>query len=78
MSPQGTFRENLVDGRVLNSLTKKDMERHFGVIERSHQTSLMLGIELLAKFNYNLENLNKKRAAVQHIDTDIEVRRGTG
>ena len=71
--PQGTFRENLVDGRVLNSLTRKDIERHLNIVDRSHQTSISLGIELLAKYSYDLEKLAVKRAACQNIDRDVEV-----
>ncbi|KAL5255967.1 hypothetical protein ACHWQZ_G011245 [Mnemiopsis leidyi] len=70
---KGTFRENLVDGRVLNSLTRKDIERHLNIVDRSHQTSISLGIELLAKYSYDLEKLAVKRAACQNIDRDVEV-----
>lgn len=70
---KGTFRENLVDGRVLNSLTRKDIERHLNIVDRSHQTSISLGIELLAKYSYDLEKLTVKRAGCQNIDRDVEV-----
>ena len=40
---QGTFRENLVDGRVINSLTKKDIERHLSVVDKSHQVGSIKG-----------------------------------
>ena len=42
-------------------------------MDRSHQTSITLGIELLAKYSYDLEKLTVKRAGCQHIDRDVEV-----
>ena len=62
-----------MDGRVLNSLTRKDIERHLNIVDRSHQTSITLGIELLAKYSYDLEKLTVKRAGCQNIDRDVEV-----
>ena len=34
-----TFLNNFVDGAVLNSLTRRDMERHLGISRKFHQVS---------------------------------------
>jgi len=70
---KGTFRENLVDGRVLNSLTKKDIEKNLCVVEKGHQGSLMLAIELLARHSFDITKLTERRNQCQHCDRDVEV-----
>lgn len=53
------FRLNLIDGRLLNSLSKKDLEKHLSVNKRANQLSLLIGVELLRKFEFDLE-VNRK------------------
>ena len=47
------FDMRLVDGRVLNSLTKSDLEKHLGVRQSSHVHSILMGIELLRQLKFN-------------------------
>eukprot|EP00064_Thunnus_orientalis_P017468 superscaffoldBa00003719_g17551 len=49
------FHTHLVDGRMLNSLTRRDLERHLNVTKKFHQVSLLLGIELLHLLNFDKE-----------------------
>ncbi|CAF0806729.1 unnamed protein product [Brachionus calyciflorus] len=58
---QGIFRLNLVDGRVLASLQKKDLEKYFGVTRKIHQNSLLLAIELLKKYDFDVDKVNELR-----------------
>ena len=49
------FREHLVDGRVLASLTKKDLEKYMGMNNRYHQESMIYGIKMLKMFNFDVK-----------------------
>lgn len=49
------FHNHLVDGRMLNSLTRRDLERHLSVNKKFHQVSLLLGIELLHSVHFDKE-----------------------
>ena len=55
------FKTNLVDGRVLASLHRKDLDKYFGIHKKIHQTSILTGIELLKKYEYDFENLKAAR-----------------
>ncbi|KAM5270331.1 kazrin isoform 2-T2 [Hipposideros larvatus] len=64
------FQNHLVDGRMLNSLMKRDLEKHLNVSKRFHQVSILLGIELLYQVNFSREALQERRARceTQNID----------
>lgn len=49
------FHTHLVDGRMLNSLTRRDLERSLNVTKKAHQVSLVLGIELLHTLHFDKE-----------------------
>lgn len=49
------FQNHLVDGRMLNSLMKRDLEKHLNVSKKFHQVSILLGIELLYQVNFSRE-----------------------
>jgi len=49
------FHTHLVDGRMLSSLTRRDLERHLNITKKFHQVSLLLGIELLQLLNFDKE-----------------------
>lgn len=49
------FHNHLVDGRMLNSLTRHDLERHLNITKKFHQVSLLLGIELLQLLHFDKE-----------------------
>ena len=49
----------LVDCRVLNQLSKKDLEKHLNIHRKFHQASIIHGIELLRRLNFNKEVRNQ-------------------
>ncbi|KAB0402252.1 hypothetical protein E2I00_013717, partial [Balaenoptera physalus] len=53
------FQNHLVDGRMLNSLMKRDLEKHLNVSKKFHQISILLGIELLYQVNFSRERVLK-------------------
>lgn len=50
-----TFQTQLVDGRVLNSLSRRDLERFLNISDHFHQTSLLLAIQLLQMLSFDKE-----------------------
>ncbi|KTG42517.1 hypothetical protein cypCar_00002844 [Cyprinus carpio] len=49
------FHTHLVDGRLLSTLTRTDLEKHLHVSKKAHQNSLLLGIQLLHTLNFDKE-----------------------
>ena len=49
------FEEHLVDGRLLNALTKKDLEKHLGIHRKFHQVSILHAVQLLRNINFDKE-----------------------
>ena len=49
------FEEHLVDGRLLNALTKKDLEKHLGIHRKFHQMSILHAVQLLRHINFDKE-----------------------
>lgn len=49
------FENNLVDGRILNSLGRKDLEKHFDIHRKFHQASILHGVELLRRMEFDKE-----------------------
>lgn len=47
------FRGYLIDGRLLNTLKKKELEKHLNVSRKFHQASIFCGIELLRMFKFD-------------------------
>ena len=43
----------LIDARMLEHLTKKDLRMVLKVLDSSHRNSLQYGISVLKKLNYN-------------------------
>ncbi|XP_069545202.1 kazrin-A isoform X2 [Brachyistius frenatus] len=64
------FHTHLVDGRMLNSLTRRDLERHLNITKKFHQVSLLLGIELLHLQNFDKEALQARRIQCEHQNVD--------
>lgn len=50
-----TFQAHLVDGRVLNSLSHRDLKQFLNVADQNHQTSLLLAIQLLQIVSFDKE-----------------------
>ncbi|XP_038161844.1 kazrin-A isoform X3 [Cyprinodon tularosa] len=67
------FHTHLVDGRMLNSLTRRDLERHLNITKKFHQVSLLLGIELLQSLDFNKEVLQARRIQCEHQNEDLLV-----
>ncbi|KAG7280520.1 hypothetical protein CRUP_022050 [Coryphaenoides rupestris] len=65
-----SFREQLVDGRVLGSLSRRDLELQLGVSERFHQSSLLLAVQLLQQLGFDKEALQVRRAKCEQQDCD--------
>ena len=49
------FDAQLLDGRILNVLTRKDLEKHLSVHRKFHQASILHGIELLRRVSFDKE-----------------------
>uniref|UniRef100_A0AAV2LXK2 SAM domain-containing protein n=1 Tax=Knipowitschia caucasica TaxID=637954 RepID=A0AAV2LXK2_KNICA len=64
------FHNHLVDGRVLNSLTRHDLERHLNISKKTHQVSVLLGVELLHLLNFDKEALQTRRLQCEHQNMD--------
>ncbi|XP_034029089.1 kazrin-A isoform X2 [Thalassophryne amazonica] len=64
------FHTHLVDGRMLNSLTRRDLERHLNITKKFHQVSLLLGIELLHLLSFDKEALQIRRMQCEHQNVD--------
>ncbi|KAM3617921.1 uncharacterized protein V6R79_012678 [Siganus canaliculatus] len=64
------FHNHLIDGRMLNSLTRRDLERHLNITKKFHQVSLLLGIELLHLLSFDKEALQARRTQCEHQNVD--------
>ncbi|KAK3540307.1 hypothetical protein QTP70_029546 [Hemibagrus guttatus] len=64
------FHTHLVDGRLLSTLTRADLEKHLHVSKKAHQTSLLLGIQLLHILNFNKELLQARRVDCENQNSD--------
>ncbi|XP_073765063.1 kazrin-A isoform X3 [Danio rerio] len=67
------FHTHLVDGRLLSTLTRADLEKHLHVSKKAHQNSLLLGIQLLHTLNFDKEILQSRRSECENQNTDPAV-----
>ncbi|XP_072522626.1 kazrin-like [Salminus brasiliensis] len=64
------FQNQLVDGRVLGSLTRRDLETVFSINNKFHITSLLSGIQLLQMLSFDKEVLHARRVQCEQQDVD--------
>ena len=58
------FDSQLVDGRLLNVLTKKDLDKHLNIHNKFHQSSILCGVELLRMMKFDIQ--------VTHINITVQ------
>ncbi|OAD53136.1 Kazrin [Eufriesea mexicana] len=65
-----SFATNMVDARMLDHLSKKELEKLLGVTRKFHQASIVHGIHLLRLLNYDRQALAVRRHQCEQMDTD--------
>ncbi|XP_068699374.1 kazrin-like isoform X2 [Montipora capricornis] len=64
------FESEMIDGRLLNVLTKKDMEKFLNVNRKFHQMSVLHAVKLLRMMDFNRELLMDRRRQSEDNDQD--------
>ncbi|XP_073969821.1 liprin protein kazrin isoform X3 [Rhodnius prolixus] len=64
------FATNLVDARMLDHLSKKELEKYLGVTRKFHQASIVHGIHLLRMMKYDRQALAVRRHQCENVDAD--------
>jgi hypothetical protein len=67
------FRRLQVNGRLLDTLTRKQLDKYFGMSNKTHQSSLITGVQLLRRFDYDIKTLEARRAACERFNADMLV-----
>ncbi|RZB38753.1 SAM 1, DUF3584 and/or AAA 27 domain containing protein, partial [Asbolus verrucosus] len=61
---------NMIDARMLEHLSKKELEKYLGVTRKFHQASIVHGIHLLRIMKYDRQALAVRRHQCENIDAD--------
>lgn len=64
------FATNMVDARMLDHLSKKELEKFLGVTRKFHQASIVHGIHLLRMMKYDRQALAVRRHQCESVDAD--------
>ncbi|XP_014367419.1 kazrin isoform X4 [Papilio machaon] len=65
-----SFLANLVDARMLDTISKKELEKYLGVTRKFHQASIVHGIHLLRIMKYDRQALVVRRHQCENVDAD--------
>ncbi|XP_075977815.1 liprin protein kazrin isoform X6 [Anticarsia gemmatalis] len=65
-----SFLANLVDARMLDTISKKELEKYLGVTRKFHQASIVHGIHLLRIMKYDRQALAVRRHQCENVDAD--------
>ncbi|XP_055534532.1 kazrin isoform X3 [Wyeomyia smithii] len=65
-----SFMHSLVDARMLDTLSKKELEKYLGVTRKFHQASIVHGIHVLRIMKYDRQALAMRRLQSENVDND--------